>query len=111
MAGGLKQAIALYSKRPSRSSSLADIRTDLIVAFFRNTPAIQIWPRHSSPWIWSARKGKTNVAPRYGQINLSICSNQTSTKYPACAVYCKVLNLLSQVGSDPETPPWLRPIA
>jgi hypothetical protein len=23
----------------------------------------------------------------------------------------KVLNLLSQVGPDPETPPWLRPIA
>jgi hypothetical protein len=30
---------------------------------------------------------------------------------PAYAVYCWVLNLLSQVGPDPETPPWLRPIA
>jgi len=30
---------------------------------------------------------------------------------PAHAVCCKVLNLLSQVGPDPETPPWLRPIA
>ena len=26
-------------------------------------------------------------------------------------MYCEVLNLLSQVGPDPETPPWLRPIA
>jgi hypothetical protein len=32
-------------------------------------------------------------------------------KFPANAVCCKVLNLLSQVGPDPETPPWLRPIA
>ncbi len=31
--------------------------------------------------------------------------------FPAYAVCCKVLNLLSQVGPDPETPPWLRPIA
>jgi len=31
--------------------------------------------------------------------------------FPANAVCCKVLNLLSQVGPDPETPPWLRPIA
>ena len=32
-------------------------------------------------------------------------------KYPARAVYCGILNLLSQVGSYSETPPWLRPIA
>ena len=32
-------------------------------------------------------------------------------KTPAYAVYHQVLNLLSQVGPDPETPPWLRPIA
>ena len=30
---------------------------------------------------------------------------------PARAVCCGVLNLLSQVGPYPETPPWLRPIA
>jgi hypothetical protein len=30
---------------------------------------------------------------------------------PAHAVCCGVLNLLSQVGPYPETPPWLRPIA
>ena len=30
---------------------------------------------------------------------------------PANAVCCEVLNLLSQAGPDPETPPWLRPIA
>jgi len=31
--------------------------------------------------------------------------------FPANAVCRKVLNLLSQVGPYPETPPWLRPIA
>jgi len=36
---------------------------------------------------------------------------QAIKKDPACAVYCGVLNLLSQVGSDLETPPWLKPIA
>lgn len=30
---------------------------------------------------------------------------------PARAVCCGVLNLLTQVGPYPETPPWLRPIA
>ncbi len=30
---------------------------------------------------------------------------------PAGAVCCKVLNLLSQVVSYRETPPWLEPIA
>ena len=34
-----------------------------------------------------------------------------SYRFPANAVCCRVLNLLSQVGPDPETPPWLRPIA
>jgi hypothetical protein len=34
-----------------------------------------------------------------------------SFEAPACAVCCGVLNLLSQVGPYPETPPWLRPIA
>ena len=31
--------------------------------------------------------------------------------YPANAVCDRVLDLLSQVGSNRETPPWLRPIA
>jgi hypothetical protein len=34
-----------------------------------------------------------------------------NNRAPARAVCCDVLNLLSQVGPYPETPPWLRPIA
>jgi len=39
------------------------------------------------------------------------CRIFTYKKYPAYAVYRWVLNLLAQVVSYWETPPWLRPIA
>jgi hypothetical protein len=38
-------------------------------------------------------------------------AGERQKKDPACAVYCGVLNLLSQVGPYPGTQPWLAPIA
>ncbi len=40
-----------------------------------------------------------------------LCASIRLNKYPADAVCCEVLNLLSQVDPNPAASPWLRPIA
>jgi hypothetical protein len=111
---------------PSRSlsASLAGRNLHLVVSMSPETqPLVLLYSIVRTPGFYPRERGTSSceTIPGGGTANaqaemcisyrLALTQGQKPKKNPACAVYCGVLNLLSQVGPGPGTPPWLRPIA